>query len=350
VVSGATVLRAALIALAVYVVIVASQVVLTIGLALVVALGLDPLVTRLARHRMGRGTAALLVFLLLFSIVSVLAMWAAVPLWTEARKLVAELPRYIRDLQDEPLLKELSARTGAGDTAEALARDAAERLPQAASTLLGITGALLGSVLSMVTLLFLTLFLLIGLPDLKRAAFSMLTPAEAARADRITAEITEAISYSLLGNVAISVIAGAVVGVAAVIVDAPFPIVLAVIVGMLDLIPQVGSLLAAAIVVVIALAGAGAAAAAVLLVVILIYQQVENYVIQPLVYRGAVELSAFATIAAVMAGGALMGVVGAIVAVPVAASLKIVVKELTAARRRRMAALRAEPLHGTGDS
>jgi predicted PurR-regulated permease PerM len=199
---------------------------------------------------------------------------------------------------------------------------------------------LVGSVLSVVTLVFLTLFLLIGLPDFKRAALSMLPTAQAARTDRVLDEVTETIPYSLLGSVAISVIAGSVVGVTALIVGAPFPIVLALIVGLFDLIPQVGSLTAAVIVVAITLAGSGVVAAVVMAVVILVYQQIENYLIQPLVYRRAVELSGFATIAVVLAGGAVLGVIGAILAVPVAASLKVVVRELTSARRERMAALR----------
>jgi len=133
-----------------------------------------------------------------------------------------------------------------------------------------------------------------------------------------------------------------VVGVTALIIGAPFPVVLALIVGLFDLIPQVGSLIAAVIVVAITLAGAGVAQAVIMLVVILVYQQIENYVIQPVVYRKAVELSGFATIAVVMAGGALLGAIGAILAVPVAASLKIVLGELSSARRERMESLRAE--------
>ena len=193
------------------------------------------------------------------------------------------------------------------------------------------------------TLAFLTLFLLIGLPDFKRAGLNMLPPAEAQRVGRVLDEVTRTISFSLLGNLAISVIAGSVVGVTAVIIGAPFPVVLALIVGLFDLIPQIGSMIAAVIVVSITLAGAGVVPAAILAVVILIYQQVENYVIQPVVYRQAIELSGFATIAVVMVGGALMGVIGAILAVPVAGSLKVIFRELTAARRERMEALRAQP-------
>jgi predicted PurR-regulated permease PerM len=342
VVSGATVLKAALIALAVYLVIVASEVLLTIGLAFVFALGLDPVVGWFTRRGVGRAKAALLVFALLFVIVAVIVIWAAVPLWNEVRHLADDLPSYVNDLQDEPAFKQLDENTDVAAKVEDLAKNIAAKIPVAATALLGITGALVGTVFSIVTLVFLTLFLLIGLPDFKRGALAMLPPPDAARADRLLTEVTETISYSLLGNLAISVIAATVVGVVAVIIGAPFPFVLALIVGLFDLIPQIGSMIAAIIVVLITLAGSGVADAVIMLLVILVYQQIENYVIQPLVYRRAVSLSGFATIAVVLAGGALLGVIGAILAVPVAASIKVVLTDLTAARRARMAALKGE--------
>jgi predicted PurR-regulated permease PerM len=342
VVSGPTVLKAALVALGVFILIVANEVFLTILLSLVFALGLDPLVGWFTGRGMGRGKAALLVFFLLFLTVFVIVVWAVTPVWNEIRELVNDIPGYVEDLKDEPAFQQLHDNTDAVQKAQDLAADAAKAIPEAASALLGITGSLVGSVFSLVTLAFLTLFLLIGLPDFKRAALAMLPPADAERVGRLLEEVTRTISFSLLGNLAISVIAGSVVGVTALIIGAPFPIVLAVIVGLFDLIPQVGSLIAAVIVVSITLAGAGVGPALILAVVILIYQQVENYVIQPVVYRQAIELSGFATIAVVMVGGALMGVIGAILAVPVAGSLKVIFNDLTATRRQRMEALRAQ--------
>src|SRR5215212_67666 len=340
VVSGATVLKAALVALGVIVLIVANEVILTIGLSLVFAFGLDPVVGVFTKRGMGRGKAALLVFFLLFVIVFTLIVWAASPIWDAVQGLVGDIPAYIDDLKDEPLFQTLSDNTDVVEKAHQVAVDAAKSIPEAAISLLGLTGSLVGSVFSLVTLTFLTLFLLIGLPDFKRAGLNMLEPAQAERVGRVLEDVTKTISFSLLGNLAISVIAGTVVGVTALIVGAPFPVVLAFIVGLLDLIPQVGSMIAAVIVVAITLAGAGAVPAVVMAVVILIYQQVENYVIQPVVYRQAIELSGFATIAVVMVGGALLGVLGAILAVPVAGSLKVIFREVTASRRARMAALR----------
>jgi predicted PurR-regulated permease PerM len=340
VVSAATVFKAALIALAVFVVITAAEVFLTIMLAVVFAFGLDPLVGWFTKRGMGRGKAALLVFFLIFLIVSVIVIWVVTPLWNEVKGLVNDIPGYIEDLKDEPAFQQLHENTDAVNKAQGVAQDAAQAIPEAASALLGITGDLVGTVFSAVTLVFLTLFLLIGLPGFKRAALDMLPPPQAARTGTILDEVTRTISFSLLGNIAISVIAGTVVGITAVIIGAPFPVVLAVIVGLFDLIPQVGSMIAAIIVVSITLAGAGVVPAVILALVILVYQQVENYVIQPVVYRQAIELSGFATIAVVMVGGALMGVIGAILAVPVAGSLKVILREITASRRERMQRLR----------
>ena len=342
-VSGATVLKGVLVALGIYLAIVASEVLLTIGLAVVFALGLDPLVTKLTARGWGRGKSALLVFAALFAVGSVLVIWVATPIWNEVQGLAANLPEYVQDLQDEPVFDQIAANTDVMEKVEGVAKDIAAAIPEAASALLGITGDLVGSVFSVVTLAFLTLFLLVGMPDLKKAALALMPPGTTERVERVYGEVTAAIFSSLVGNLVISVIAGSVVGVTALLIDAPFPIVLAVIVGLLDLIPQVGSMIAAIIVVSITLAANGAADAAILLVVILVYQQVENYLIQPLVYGQAVNLSGFATIAVVMAGGAILGVLGAILAVPVAASVKIIVNDLTSERRERMAALRAQP-------
>jgi len=150
-----------------------------------------------------------------------------------------------------------------------------------------------------------------------------------------------AVSSSLIGNVAISLVAATVAGLSAYIFGLPFPIVLAVITGFLDLIPQVGATIAAIILVAVGLTVSTPVALA-MLVIQLIYQQVENYVVYPIVYRRAVELSGFTTIVAVLIAGSILGVVGAILAVPFAAVIKIVLREAGAPRRRRMTELRGD--------
>ena len=147
-------------------------------------------------------------------------------------------------------------------------------------------------------------------------------------------------SSSLIGNVAISIVAATVAGFSAYIFGLPFPLVLAVITGLLDLIPQVGATIAAVILTLVALTVSTEAAIA-MVVIQLIYQQVENYIVYPIVYRQAVSLSPFTTIVAVLIAGSLLGVVGAILAVPFAAVIKTVLHEAGRPRRERMATLRA---------
>ena len=322
-------------------VIAARDALLSIALSIVFVLGLDPPVSALERRGWGRGKAGLAVFGAIGLTVFIIVVWAAAPVWSEITGFVKDLPAYIEELQDAAVIKELDANTEAVEKLKGVAADAARAIPDAATSLLGSAAAAIGSVFSLVTLVFLTLFGLLVKPQLTRSALDLMQPGVAHRVDKTIDDVSRTVSFALIGNVVISVIAGATVGVTAWLVDAPSPIVLALIVGFFDLIPQVGSAIAAFIVVLITLIASGVFPAAVLLVVILIYQQVENYLIQPAVMSEAVELSGFATIAVVMLGSALLGVVGAILAVPVAASVKIVANELVAGRRERMAALRA---------
>jgi predicted PurR-regulated permease PerM len=342
VVSARTVFIALGLLLGVVLVLVVQEALLSIALALVFVLGLDPPVTALERRGWGRGKAALVVFAAIGLAVFVIVVWAVAPVWGEVREFVQKLPGYIDEAKSNAPLKDIDDGTQTMTKLQSVAEDAAKQIPEAARNLLGAAAGAVGTVFSLVTLAFLTLFGTIGKPTLQRSALALMAPGTAARVDRTVGGVSRTISFALLGNIAISVIAGITVGVAAVIVGAPSPVVLALIVGLFDLIPQVGSAIAAFIVCIVTLIASGLGPALVLLVVILVYQQLENYMIQPAVMKTAVELSPFATIAVVMVGSALLGVVGAILAVPVAASVKIVVNELSSGRRARMAALRGE--------
>jgi predicted PurR-regulated permease PerM len=336
-----TVVKALGIFFGVIIVISIKEALLAIVLSLIFVLGLDPPVAALERRGWGRGRAALAVVGVIVLAVFVLVVWAATPIWHSIQGFVNDLPGYVQKARDSGVLADIDKGTEAFKKLQELLVDAAKALPQSAIHLLGGVASVIGSVFSLVTLLFLTLFGLIAKPQLVRAGQELMRPHHAARFERVLRECCEAISYTLIGNIVISVIAGSIVGVTAVIVGAPSPAVLALIVGLFDLIPQVGSAIAAFIVVAITLIEAGAFPAIVLLIVILVYQQVENYLIQPAVMNKAVELSGFATIAVVILGSALLGVVGAILAVPFAAVIKTVLREAGAPRRARMEELRA---------
>jgi predicted PurR-regulated permease PerM len=312
---------------------------LSIFLAAMIGLGLDPVVAAMVRRGWRRSRAALAVFAAVFVAVFALVVIAAGPLWREIVDFARALPGYWYDLQHTAVFKEVVNTAGAGDAIRNALKDVVAGLPGAASTLLGAASGIFGSLLSLVTLTFLALFFLMERPTITDGLFGLATPQADARWRPVLEESIRAVSSSLIGNVAISVVAGTVAGVSAWALGLPFPIVLGLIAALLDLIPQIGATLAAVILVTVALTVSVPAAVA-MLVIQLVYQQVENYVIYPMVYRRAVELSAFTTIVAVLIAGSLLGVVGAILAVPLAAVIKIVLREASAPRRARMAALR----------
>jgi predicted PurR-regulated permease PerM len=313
---------------------------LSIFLAAVIALGLDPVVGALVKRGWKRGRAALVVFAGMFAAVFTLVLLTAGPLWDEIKEFIRSLPAFWEDLKSNEAFQDIVNSAGVDDKVRDALRDLAAGLPEAASTLLGVAGGVFGSILSLVTLTFLALFLLMERPMITQWLFGFAPPEIERRWSPVVEDSITAVSQSLLGNIAISVVAGTVAGVSAWALGLPFPIVLAVIAGLLDLIPQVGATIASIILVFVALTES-TAAAVIMLVIQLIYQQVENYIIYPIVYRRAVELTAFTTIVAVLIAGSLLGVVGAILAVPFAAVIKTVLREAGAPRRDRMDALRA---------
>ena len=312
---------------------------LSVFVAAVLALGLDPVVAALVRRGWGRGRAALAVFAGLFASVFAIVLITAGPLWDQIVEFVHALPGYWDDLTNSDAFQNIVSTGGADDTIRNALKELAAGLPDAATAVIGIAGGVFTSFLSLITLTFLSLFLLMERPTITNWLFGFAAPAVEARWRPVLEESISAISSSLIGNVAISVVAATVAGLSAWAFGLPFPIVLAVITGFLDLIPQVGATIAAVILVAVALTVSTPAAIG-MLVIQLIYQQVENYVVYPVVYRRAVELSPFTTIVAVLIAGSLLGVVGAILAVPFAAVIKIVLREAGAPRRSRMAALR----------
>jgi predicted PurR-regulated permease PerM len=325
--------------LLVFLAIVSFGTLLSIFLAAVVAFGLDPPVGALVRRGWKRGIASLVLFAGLFVGVFVLVLVAAGPVWDEIVGFVQQLPQMWDELSSKPAFEDWIGSAGADETIKKGLQEVAQGLPEAASALLGFAGGVFGSILELVTLTFLALFLLMERPMITDWLFGFAPPATEARWRPVVEDSISAVSTSLIGNLAISVIAGLVAGLSAWAFGLPFPVVLGVITGLLDLIPQVGATVAAVILVLVALTVSTPAAIA-MAIIQLIYQQVENYIIYPIVYRQAVQLTGFTTIVAVLIAGSILGVVGAILAVPFAAVIKTVLHQAGAPRRARMAALR----------
>ena len=207
--------------------------------------------------------------------------------------------------------------------------------------MLGIAGDFFSLFLAAFTILFICLFLLTDITNLQRSLTSVLMPGEDERWLAVWERVTETVSRWAIGVVVIATIAGTLQGTTAWLLGSSYAVALGVIAGLLDMIPNLGATLAGFILVPTLWAEEGLTAALIMLGVILVYQQIENNILTPKIQGAAVRLSGFFIIVAVTLFGALLGVLGALTAVPLAATLQIFVQELTKARREQVEAARA---------
>ncbi len=256
------------------------------------------------------------------------------------RDFLHDLPQTIDQLRSSDELSWLG-NTGIGKNLHEGADKTSVSVPDAVSQVLGIAGDFFSVFLVGFTILFICLFFLSDVPNMKRALGSVLMPGEDERWLGVWERVTESVSRWAIGLVVIATIAGTTQGVTAWLLGSSFALGLGVIAGLLDMIPNLGATLAGFILVPAIWAESGIGAAVVMLVVVLVYQQVENNILTPKIQGRAVNLSGFFIIVAVTLFGALLGVLGALTAVPLAATVQIFVQELTKARRDKVAAARA---------
>jgi len=195
------------------------------------------------------------------------------------------------------------------------------------STALGVARSVVTAVVAVVTIAFLTLFMLLEGPAWVERGYGLVPERHRARARRVGADVYRAVGGYVMGNLAISLIAGAISAVVFTVVGLPFPFALALVVALLDLIPLAGATIAAVIVTTIAFIDS-TTSGVIVLVFFVVYQQLENHVLQPVVYGKAVKLSPLSVLVAVLIGAELAGIVGALGAIPVAAAIQVLVRDV----------------------
>jgi predicted PurR-regulated permease PerM len=294
----------------------------------------------MAKTRMSRGLAATVTVLGAALAVTLLGLLLLVPLVGGVRDYLQGLPATVDKLRDSDELSRL-AKSGAAENVQAGADKIAASVPDAISSVLGIAGSFFSVFIAGFTITFICVFLLSDIASLKRSLASVLMPGEDERWLGVWERVTTSVSRWAVGLVVIATIAGTTQGLTAWLLGSSFAVALGVIAGLLDMIPNIGATLAGFILVPTLWAEEGLTAAIIMLVVLLTYQQLENNLLTPKIQGKAVDLSAFFIIVAVTLFGALLGVLGALTAVPLAATIQIFVQELTKARREKVAAAKA---------
>jgi predicted PurR-regulated permease PerM len=292
------------------------------------------------RTKLSRGVSSTIVVLGTALAMVALALLLLVPLVGALRDFLHELPDLVADLRKSDELEWLGD-SGAGENAQEGADNLAASIPDTISAILGVAGDAFAIGLGLFTILFLCLFLLVDMPRLQGGVTSVLMPETAGRTLSVWESVTRTVSRWAIGALLIATIAGTIQGGTAYLLGSSWALALGVIAALLDLIPNIGATIAGFILVPAVLAEEGLTKALIMLVVVILYQQLENNVLQPSIQGRATDISPFFVILGVTVFGALLGVLGALVAIPLVASIQIVVREVTTERRARVAAANA---------
>ena len=304
------------------------NILLLVLVAAVLAIGLDPAVQRLQRWKIPRGWSVAIIFLATLLFLAAFFAVVVPPLVREVRELASNIPDYINRLKNSSgTFGDLQQKYNLSERL----KSATDNLPKAASasfgTVLGFTKSIASLIFNTLTVAILTIYFLAALPRGRRTAAQLVSREGGPDEAKILEESLQKIGGYVSGNIAISVIAGVLSFVAMAIIGVPFAAALAMWVAIADLIPTVGATLGAVPAVIVAFfssVGDGIATIAFFIV----YQQFENYLIAPRVMKKAIDLTPAAVVISVLIGGSLAGFAGALLALPIAAAIKVVVREV----------------------
>lgn len=309
-----------------------STVIIYIALALFAALGLDPAVRFLERRGLTRGAGVLIVLLSLIVALG-LIIWAIVPVVvSQITSFVRDVPGMISDFQASDLYATLEDQFG--DQFETLIGDVQTFLtdPGNIATIGGgalqVGASIANGISGAVIVLVLIIYFLATLPAIKQAMLRLAPARDRENANIITTQITDSVGGYVMGMVTLAFINAVVVLILYTVLGLPFPLLLAVVAFLITLIPLVGSLLFWVIGTGIALFGDNIVFAIIFAVVYLVYMQVESYVLTPRVMNRAIAIPGSLVVIGALVGGTLLGLLGALVAVPVTASILIIINKI----------------------
>jgi predicted PurR-regulated permease PerM len=329
-----TVVRVVLIVLivlaALYLIYLLRQPIGWLVLATFIAVALSGPVNALSQH-MPRGLAITLAYLGLILIPIGLGAIIVPPLVREATDLAQNAPQYVQDTQNwinnNETLRDIDREYNIFDQLEERARELPTQLDDAASTLSSVGGTIVSSLFAAINILILSIFMVASGRRWIDWGLRQARPEHAVRIRRALDRISIAVGNYVGGALLQATIAGVTTFIVLSILGVPFAAPLAVVVALFDLIPLVGATIAAVLVGLVTIFHNFPVATIVWAIWAVIYQQVENTIIQPQIQKRAVEVHAFAVLVSVLFGATLFGIVGALLAIPFAASIQIALRE-----------------------
>ncbi|MDQ0382051.1 AI-2E family transporter [Amycolatopsis thermophila] len=316
---------AAVTAGAVWFLFIASGTLVLIGVALFIAIGLEPLASWLVRRGLPRALAVAIIVLGGLGLAAGFFAALIPPLIDQAERFIHQAPDYLARLGDRSSwLGQVSSRF---QLQQRVQNTFSNPDPALINGLMGSGRAVVGTLTDTLIVFVLTIYFLADFPRLRATIYRFVPHTRRPRAILIGDEIFAKVGFYVLGNVVISIIAGVLGFIWFTIFGIPYPMLLALLLAVLDLIPVVGAILAGVVVSLAALTVSWPVCLATVGFFI-VYRFVEDYLLTPKIIGRFVDVPALVTVVAVVLGGVLLGIVGALVAIPVAAALLLFVREI----------------------
>ena len=308
----------------------ARPMLILIGLAVFLAVGLEPAVSLLVRHHLRRGWAVLVVVLLILGIV-VGFLAAAIPaLVTQGEGIVKSIPTWVQQANDKhSLLGRLNDQYQVVTKVEALISSSSTTI---ANGVVGAGVVVFSALTDTFIVLILTVYFLADMPRIRRLVYRLFPESRRPRAILIGDDIASKVGGYVLGNLVVSLVAGLLTFGWLLVFGVPYAFLLSILVAILDLVPVVGSTVAGIVVALVALTVSLPVCLATIAFFI-VYRLLEDYLLVPRIIGRAVEVPALVTVVSVLIGGALLGIIGALVAIPAAAALQLLVREILLPRQ-----------------
>ncbi|MDQ3769674.1 MAG: AI-2E family transporter [Actinomycetota bacterium] len=298
-----------------------------VGIAVFLSVAFGPAVDLLARGRVPRSAAILAVYAALGALIFGVGLLVVPPVIDQLDRLAGDLPGYLDDLRANATFRELDARYGIVQTLQEQASSLPSRLGDAAGTLQSVTVGALNAVFELVTVLTIAFFLLLDRERIVALMLGLAGERRGTELHRVGGRIYRSTAGYVAGALTIAAINALVTFVTLTILGVPFAVPLSVLMFFFGLIPLVGATIGGAIILLVTLFTVSLTGTIIYLVVLLVYQQGENNVLQPFVYQRTVDVAPLVVIVAILGGTALLGVLGALVAIPVAAGVQILLRE-----------------------
>ncbi|MBA3716733.1 MAG: AI-2E family transporter [Actinobacteria bacterium] len=317
-------------------VLISRQVLTWMLIAVFFALALNPAVDWFQRRVKKRGYAVGIVYVLAFMAIALVGYVFIPPLVDQVNHLVEKIPDYIHDLtKGKGRLGFLERKYHIVEKVKhALSDGGASKLFGFSGTAISITKSVVTIVIAAVTITFMTFFMLLEGHAWVNRFYSMVPEKSRPRWQAVGRDIYRTIGGYVLGNILISLIAGGSAAIVLFALGVPLAAALGLLVGLFDLIPLAGATIALLVVGTIAFLHS-ITAGIVVVIFFIVYQQLENHILQPVIYGKTVKLSPLAVLIAVLIGAALAGVIGALAAIPIAGAIQVVILDVLRARAER---------------